>query len=699
MKTTSLQPENRPAGRRKRIAHIFVASMLAAAFSPSCRAQAAIEAAPLQKPPVAPAVTVPDVAAPLHAPPAHAGAIQASITGGAALPGSFSAISRVAAENNILHVTVGHQLFIDTKSRLRRVYVADPSVLNSVTLTPNQIVVTAMGPGISSLTLLDEIGRAQSYMISSDLDIDGLRAAMQEALSADHIRVEGSGGRVVLSGVVSSQAAADSAVKLAGMYAKDVVNALTIAPGHPKQVKLQVRILEVDRTKAEQYGINLFNPGGNTSWFAATTTNQYPSTATVSQGGTGGSLFQVATSNPLNLFLYSLKANVGATIQDLQNKQVLQILAEPTITTISGQKADFLSGGEFPFPIVQPGGNGGAPVVTIQFRDFGVKLEFTPIVNDDGTIRLQVAPEVSALDYANAVSVSGFTVPAISTRKASTQVELRSNQSFAISGLLDQRTSDLLAKNPGIASIPILGTLFKSKNVNHSATELVVIVTPSVVDPLTETDQPVQPDMPIPTLDRPAFDNSLGATHNPRPAAPSLDPNRPPYGDAVPAPLPPDPNSPDNRIVGDAEPKQSAPAQQQGTTAPVVQPQSPAPQPAVPARPAQSQTAPVAAPPVNPPAAPAAEREQKPVSPAPGVASGTSTGVSRTTVVEIMALSHVSDADAALSALRRHGYNPVVNHGTQDSLLHLDLGPFPSRTQAEAVRQQLLHDGYDATLK
>ena len=276
-----------------------------------------------------------------------------------------------------------------------------------------------------------------------------------------------------------------------------------VVAGHPKQVRLQVRILEVDRSKAQQFGINLFNPGGNTSWTAQATTTQYPSSTTTSAAVAGG--LQALASNPLNFFLYSARANVGATIQDLQSKQVLQILAEPTITTISGEKADFLSGGEFPVLGAQPGSGGAAPVITIMFRPFGVKVEFTPIVNDDGTIRLTVSPEVSALDYSNAVTISGFTIPALSTRRASTQVELRSDQSFAISGLLDQRTSDLMDKNPGIASIPILGYLFKSKNINHQATELVVVVTPSVVDPLTDTAQPTQPDLPIPTLDRPEF--------------------------------------------------------------------------------------------------------------------------------------------------------------------------------------------------
>jgi pilus assembly protein CpaC len=226
---------------------------------------------------------------------------------------------------------------------------------------------------------------------------------------------------------------------------------------------------------------------------------------------------------------------MGTTIQDLESKQILQILAEPTITTISGQKADFLSGGEFPFPIIQPGGTGASPVVTIQFRQYGVKLEFTPIVNDDGTIRLSVTPEVSSLDYTNSVTIGGFTVPALSTRKAETQVELRSDQSFAISGLLDQRTTDLLSKTPGVASIPILGDLFKSKNVNHSTTELVVIVTPTLVDPLTEAEEPAQPEMPIPVLNKGSFDKSLGKDKSTHPTAPPINPEPSPTSNEGPA--------------------------------------------------------------------------------------------------------------------------------------------------------------------
>jgi len=519
-----------------------------------------------------------------------------------------------------------------------------------------------MNPGLSSLTLLDETGQAQSYVVSSDIDLDGLRSAMAEQMKGYNIAIEGAGGRVTLTGTVPTQALADSASKLAGLYAKDVANALVVAPEHPKQVRLQVRILEVDRNKALQLGINLFNPGGNTNWLAQTTTGQFQSTMKETASAAENTL---EFSNPMNFMLYSAKLNLGATIQDLQTKQVLQILAEPTITTISGEKANFLSGGEFPFPVVQPSGSSNsAPVVTIQFRPFGVKVEFTPLVNPDGTVRLKVAPEVSALDYTNAVTVSGFSIPALSTRRAETEVELRSNQSFAISGLIDQRTTDMMSKNPGAANIPILGYLFKSKNVNHSTTELVIIVTPTVVDPITETAAPSQPDLPIPTLDKKGFDDSLGKRLNPKPTPPPINPEYPPLG----GPTPPAPPAPA------AAAPTAAPAQ--GT--------------ADDAKPTDDKAAPA-----KTEASPAA-----PVDPALAAFSAPASGRQpHGPVVEVMALSHDSDADAMLEALRRQGYQPTVNRAQQDSLLHIDVGPFATRSDAETMRQRLLRDGYDASIR
>ena len=644
---------------------------------------------PKTAPPTAPAIMVPPAANGAAAAVPVAPTVSALSI--ASIPGTLNAISRNASTGKPLHVILGHSVFIDTKTRLRRVYVSDPAVINSVTLSPNQIIVTAMTPGISSLTLLDETGLAQSYVVSSDVDVEGLRAAMSGAMGNDAIRVEGNGGRVTLTGNVASQAVSDAASKLAGLYAANVANALVIAsPGHPKQVRLEVRILEVDRSRMLQLGLNLFNPGGNTNYLASSTSAQFPTAATLSQSAAAGAIGTLATTNPLNFMLYSAKLNLGATIEDLQTKQVLQILADPTITTISGEQANFLSGGEFPFPVVQPGGTGGAPVVTIQFRQFGVKVEFTPVVNDDGTIRLKVSPEVSALDYADAVTVSGFTIPALSTRRATTEVELRSSQSFAISGLLDQRTTDILSKNPGAANIPILGNLFKSKSVNHSTTELVIVVTPTVVDPLEETAEPAQPVMPIHLLDEGPFDKSLGKNLNPKPAAPPLTgPGSSPYGSpappaAVPAPAP----APASGSTGEAMPVM-APENAQ------------APLPPGPA------TAAVASAAMSDPAllAFADPGTRRPAAKGPEATSSAKT-LSRETaiaepakMVEIMASSHESDADAMVAALKRHGYDVAVNRNPADPLLHLDVGPFTNKGEAELMRQRLLRDGYNATIK
>jgi pilus assembly protein CpaC len=286
---------------------------------------------------------------------------------------------------------------------------------------------------------------------------------------------------------------------MASLYARDVVNSLRIVPVHGKQVELKLRVVEVDRTRLEQLGINIF-AGGRTA--VQTTTGQFATSAT----GNGSSL---EVSSPLNIFLYNSKLNVGVTVQDLEQRQILQVLAEPTLTTLSGLPARFLSGGEFPFPVVQ-GGTGNSTAISIQFRPYGVKVDFTPTVNPDGTIRLKLAPEVSTLDYSNAVTISGFTIPALSTRRAETEVEIQDGQSFIVSGLLDHRTTEIMSRVPGIASVPILGELFRSKNFNHSVVELVIIVTATVVDPLASNpaQAPDEPKFVVPNLDANAFDAS-----------------------------------------------------------------------------------------------------------------------------------------------------------------------------------------------
>lgn len=224
-------------------------------------------------------------------------------------------------------------------------------------------------------------------------------------------------------------------------------------------------------------------------------------------------------SDPLNIFLFSKALNAGVTIKDLEQKQILQVLAEPTLTAMSGQSARFLSGGEFPYPVVQ-GGVGTSVAISIMFQPYGVKVDFTPTVNADGTIRLKVAPEVSALDYSNAVTISGFTIPALSTRRAETEVEIKSGQSFAVSGLLDHRTTESLSHLPGIGNLPILGQLFRSKAYNHSVVELVVLVTATVVDPLTDTTKPMEPKFVVPNMNDKSFDSKVGKMQKIEPEQP-----------------------------------------------------------------------------------------------------------------------------------------------------------------------------------
>jgi len=404
------------------------------------------------------------------------------------------------------HITVGRSMSIDTKHRLARVYITNPDVLDSYTASPNEIVVTAKKAGASTLIVWDESGESKSYLISSDLNVEKLSDSMKQAFPTQAIKVEGNETRVILTGWVETQAVADAAVKVASLYSKEVSDSLVIDSSRIKQVRLEVKMVEVDRSKLATFGFNFFSSGGSNP--GGTTTGQFPSTMSAS---TSNGTKTISVLNPLNFNLYLSRLNIGATLQDLETMQVAQILAEPSITTLSGQKANFLAGGEFPFPMVQSSST-GAPVVTILFKSYGVKLEFTPVVNNDGTVALTVAPEVSALDFTNAVQISGYTIPAISTRRAETQVVLKSGQTFAISGLLDKRTTDLYSKTPGAASIPLLGGLFKSKNVNHTDTELLVIVTPTVVDPVTDNAAaPIEIPRPIPLLNPTTFDKDLPA--------------------------------------------------------------------------------------------------------------------------------------------------------------------------------------------
>jgi pilus assembly protein CpaC len=256
-------------------------------------------------------------------------------------------------------------------------------------------------------------------------------------------------------------------------------------PPIDKQILLRVRFAELDRTKAESYGVNWFSQAGQTGFYTST---QQSSISSTTLGSTGGSAAQnvLSVASALNIFAFDPKLNLGAFLSALQSESILQILAEPNLVTTNGKEAYFLVGGEFPVPVLQGGGNAGS--VTVQFKEFGIRLRFTPVITGNHTIKLHLAQEVSTIDVADGVTFNGFVIPAISTRRTESDVELGDGQSFAVSGLLDNRDTENFSKLPFLSSIPVLGNLFKSKTTNKTRTELVLLVTPSVTEPLGPSD-------------------------------------------------------------------------------------------------------------------------------------------------------------------------------------------------------------------
>jgi pilus assembly protein CpaC len=424
-----------------------------------------------------------------------------------------------------LHLVVGHSLLIRTPSRIKRILTGNPTVIESVMTSPQEVVITAKQTGGSSLMLWGETGPSRMMDVFADLDVTPLRNTLDQSFPSSGVEVQGQEDKVMLSGVVASPAIAEQMLKMATNFSKEVVNGLQIAQApRLRQIMLKVRFAEADRGKLTAFGINLFSTGA-TNTIGTTSTQQFgPTTLNTQQQTSGGILNQLTQfnlSDLLNVFLFRPDINLGATIKALQEKNILQILAEPNLMAISGQPAHFLAGGEFPYPVIQGiSGGAGFGSITIQFKPYGVKLEFVANIQDDNTIRLKVAPEVSSLDYTNSITISGFTMPAIQTRRAETEIELKDGQSFGIAGLLDQRTTVQLSKVPGIGDIPILGELFKSRNVNRSNTELIVLVTPTIVDPVSgvaPTPQP-QVDMPIRNLNTDSFDKGLPYAAAPGPA-------------------------------------------------------------------------------------------------------------------------------------------------------------------------------------
>ncbi len=400
---------------------------------------------------------------------------------------------------------VGKSLLINTTERLKRVSVTDPAVADALVVTPTEVLVNGLAPGETSLLIWDELERSRSFDLRVDVDITAASEEIRRLFPNEKIQVSPSRSAIVLSGHVTTEDVAKHAGALASAYSKNVVNVLTFGPVGADEVLLEVRFAEVDRSAFTQLGINMFSTGaGNT--IGTIQTGQFggvtPGPITTSASG-NSTTTTTTVGNFLNLFFFNPQVKLGAVIEALHERNLLQILAEPNLVALNGKEASFLAGGEFPFPVVQPNAT-GLSTVTIQFREFGVRLKFTPVIQPNGSIHLHVAPEVSTLDFANSVTVSGTTIPALSTRKADTEFELQDGQSFVIAGLIDNRVTEIMNKIPGLGDIPILGNFFRSKSLQKSNTELMVLCTARRISSTGE--MPKGPDMPEPLLDPGQFD-------------------------------------------------------------------------------------------------------------------------------------------------------------------------------------------------
>jgi pilus assembly protein CpaC len=414
-----------------------------------------------------------------------------------------------------LHVLVGKSIVLNSPQLLKRVSVSDPSVATAVTISPTQILLNGLAAGRTSLILWNEQDVPLAYDLHVELDVVGLRDTIAQLFPNENIQISQSGASIVLNGTASTKEVADRVVAIAQTQSKSVVNLLAqLQISFGSQILLQVRFAEVDRSAVTQLGINIFSTGfANTPGAISTGQFSPPSVGTVRgtiPGTIPGTTTAFTLGDLLNVFIFRPDLNLAVTIRALEQSNVLQILAEPNLLALNGREASFLAGGEFPYPIVQPGG--GFNAVTIVFKEFGVRLKFTPNLLADGTIRLKVAPEVSALDFTNGLTVSGFAIPALSTRRAETEIELKDGQSFAIAGLIDNRLTDNASKIPGLGDIPIIGKLFRSRAINKSKTELLVMVTPKLVKPLAPGQVPTMPDFKKPFLDNNKFDGKSGET-------------------------------------------------------------------------------------------------------------------------------------------------------------------------------------------
>lgn len=423
-----------------------------------------------------------------------------------------------------LEVPVNKSQIVTADRAIAKAMVGNSAIADIVPLTDRSVYVLGKGMGTTSLTLYDSAGRVLVVMdVAVGPDADGFRQQVARLIPGAQIDAQISGDSLILTGMANDPGAIDRAVQLARTYAGEkVVNMIGL--GASQQVMLEVKFAEVSRSIGEDIGVRGFMNDGS---FRGVTG---PGSTLTPDPDDGSALLRAGSiTNGFGIFgdtFRLLGIDFEAYLNALESKGFAKTLAEPTLIALSGEKASFLAGGEFPIPVVQSGnsggsGEGGIGSVTVEFKPFGVSLGFTPTVLGDRTINLKVEPEVSSIDPAASIQLNGISIPGLQTRRASTTLELRDGESFAIAGLLQRDFRTTINQVPLLGSIPILGALFRSTEFQKGETELLIVVTPRLVAPI----KPEQVRLPTDRVADPDAVSSvlLGEPYDPVPLAPSQD--------------------------------------------------------------------------------------------------------------------------------------------------------------------------------
>jgi pilus assembly protein CpaC len=389
-----------------------------------------------------------------------------------------------------LTLSVNRTAVITTKSPIKRVVIGQPDVIRDNEIGANTILITALKAGTTQLIIWDDADRSQAVDVTVGFDLQALQDQYKTMFPSSQIKLATLNGSIAITGHVPNLEVAKEAASMAEPYGK-VLNFLEVSGG--QQVQLAVKFAEVSRSATSQLGVNLGFTDGTS--FAGSNIGQVNPLSIIPIGDTGTALGISGPNAAVTLFG---KGMIGATafayfVNALRENNLMRILAEPNLMAISGQEASFLAGGEFPIPVTQGGSGAGGTAVTVEYREFGVKLKMTPIVLGDGRIRLKVAPEVSDLDFTTAVRFNGFVVPGLTSRKVETVVELNEGQTFAIAGLLNNSITAEKDVTPLLGDVPVLGTLFRSVRYQRKETELVVLVTPQLVEAMNPDQVPSAP--------------------------------------------------------------------------------------------------------------------------------------------------------------------------------------------------------------